>query len=486
MDELLQEALVPEDEQPYEVPDNWVWVKLDSITEKITDGAHKTPNYVEMGIPFISVKDINNGTVSFGDTKYVSIETHNELKKRCHPENGDILITKSGTIGRTAIIRTDDEFSLFVSVALVKTNINTTDPRFLELYISHGIKLLAGQKFIKGSSIKNLHLNELKKFHIPLAPLNEQKRIANKVESLLNKIDQAKQLIDEAKETFELRRAAILDKAFRGELTAKWREENFVTESPNDFQKKIEEELGVKKKKIVEFENIIDPPYEIPSSWKWVRLSQILDVNPPKEKIDATDDQSCSFVPMASVSDVTGKIEKIEEKDFLAVKKGYTLFKNGDVIFAKITPCMENGKSAIVKEMKNGYGFGSTEFYVIRTSEYVTEKLIHFLVRSRKFRAEAKAVMTGAVGQQRVPKSFIEDYLFPLPPKMEQEKIISLLNSIYDNDEEVTKIISLETALNQLKQSILSKAFRGELGTNDPTEESAIELLKEVLQEKLQ
>lgn len=209
-----------------------------------------------------------------------------------------------------------------------------------------------------------------------------------------------------------------------------------------------------------------------------------MDVNPPKEKIVAPDEQICSFVPMAAVNDVTGEIDNPEEKDFKLVKKGYTYFKNGDIIFAKITPCMENGKSAIVKDMKNGFAFGSTEFYVLRPSKYVNEKLIHYLVRSRKFRAEAKAVMSDAVGQQRVPKAFIEEYMFPLPPKEEQEKIVSILDSLFQKEDEVFNIISMEESIEILKNSILNKAFRGELGTNDPSEESAIELLNEVLQEK--
>lgn len=337
----------------------------------------------------------------------------------------------------------------------------------------------------KGGAQPNISQTILKKYPCPLPPINEQKRIVYKVENLLNKIDEAKQLIKEAKETIDIRREAILDKAMRGELTSNWRKENPSVESAELLINKIEKERKSNSKKTAYTTKITKIPYELPKGWKWVRLSQILDVNPPKEKLDLPDNQICSFVPMASVSDVTGKIEKVEERYFSTVKKGYTFFKNGDIIFAKITPCMENGKSAIVEGMKNGFGFGSTEFFVLRVSEHVNKKLIHFLIRSKRFRAEAKSVMSGAVGQQRVPKNFIEEYLFPLPPKAEQEKIVSILDSIFDNEDEIVEILSLESQLEILKKSILSKAFRGELGTNDPQEESALEILKEILREKL-
>ncbi|QHZ48756.1 hypothetical protein M654_022190 [Bacillus sp. NSP9.1] len=143
---------------------------------------------------------------------------------------------------------------------------------------------------------------------------------------------------------------------------------------------------------------------------------------------------------------------------------------------------MENGKISIARNVKNGYGFGSTEFHVLRTSEYINEQYIHYLVRSQRFRTEAKREMTEAVGQQRGPKSFLINYQLPLPPKEEQDAIVKILNEIFSKDDYSKLIIQLESSLETLKQSILSKAFRGELGTNDPSEENAIELLKEVLQ----
>ncbi len=318
-------------------------------------------------------------------------------------------------------------------------------------------------------------------FVIGLPPLNEQKRIAEKVERLLSKIEEAKQLIEEAKETFELRRAAILDKAFRGELTRKWREEHPDIENAEVLYDKIISLIKPKK-----FEIIEEQSEYIPCKWKWVRLGEVVQVNPPKKKLnEVSEEQKCTFIPMPAVSDKTGKIEEPEEREYRKVKKGYTFFLENDVLFAKITPCMENGKSAIARQLKNGFGYGSTEFHVLRTSEYVNEQYIHYLVRSQRFRAKAKREMTGAVGQQRVPKEFLLNYPFPLPPKEEQDAIVNILDDIFAKDNCSKFNLQLESELDILKQCILSKAFRGELGTNDPSEESAVELLKEVLQEQV-
>ncbi|MDG3043200.1 restriction endonuclease subunit S [Bacillus sp. B6(2022)] len=150
-----------------------------------------------------------------------------------------------------------------------------------------------------------------------------------------------------------------------------------------------------------------------------------------------------------------------------------------------MTPCMENGKAAIAKNLKNGFGFGSTEFHVLRTSECINETYIHYFVRSKKFRLEAKREMTGAVGQQRVPKEFLINYPLPLPPKEEQDVIVRTLSEIFSKDHFVEQSLHIESKLELIKQSILSKAFRGELGTNNPSEENSIELLKAILQEQV-
>ena len=135
-----------------------------------------------------------------------------------------------------------------------------------------------------------------------------------------------------------------------------------------------------------------------------------------------------SFVPMAAVDERLGAITVREERPFAEVSKGFTSFEEGDVLFAKITPCMENGKVALARNLTNGIGRGSTEFHVLRPKDLVLGKYIYHFVRQARFREEAKRNFTGTAGQQRVPKSFMKNALVPVPPLNEQRRIVGILN----------------------------------------------------------
>ena len=134
-----------------------------------------------------------------------------------------------------------------------------------------------------------------------------------------------------------------------------------------------------------------------------------------------------SFVPMENVDEVMGAVATVSCEPFSKVKKGYTYFEDGDVIFAKITPCMQNGKHAVLSGLIDGFGFGSTEFHVIRPGEEITSEWIHFSLRRKETLNAAMKTFTGAVGQQRVPESFLEELEIPLPHPDIQNRIVELI-----------------------------------------------------------
>ncbi len=168
---------------------------------------------------------------------------------------------------------------------------------------------------------------------------------------------------------------------------------------------------------------------ELPDGWEWSTLGQVCEINPRRPgKLEAEDAQDTSFVPMESVDGDLGIILDMKVSPFSNIKKGYTYFEENDVLFAKITPCMQNKKSAIANGLINGFGFGTTEFHVLRCKERVILKWIYYFVRNQRFVDEAQKNFTGAVGQQRVPKTFLENYPIIVPPIPEQEKIVSKLD----------------------------------------------------------
>ena len=180
---------ITQDEIPYELPQGWVWVRLGDILIKLTDGTHRTPHYQSSGIHFLSVKDISSGYIDFSNTKFISKFEHEELFKRCNPQKGDILLTKVGTTGIPAIVETDVEFSLFVSVALLKFNQKYLDERYLYNLILSPLVQIQAKENTKGIGNKNWVIDKIAQTLIPLPPLAEQKRIVAKVEELLNLVN---------------------------------------------------------------------------------------------------------------------------------------------------------------------------------------------------------------------------------------------------------------------------------------------------------
>lgn len=193
-----------------------------------------------------------------------------------------------------------------------------------------------------------------------------------------------------------------------------------------------------------------------------IKLAEVAEINPRRPPLDIADDELVTFVPMESVDDVTGVVATPFERKFVQVKKGYTVFAENDVIFAKITPCMQNGKHAIVRNLLNGVGFGSTEFHVIRASEHIIPEWIHFFLRRQDTLDAAVQTFTGTVGQQRVPSSFLENLELPLPAIDEQRRIAARLKAQLAAVEEARQAAQAQIdEAKKLIPAILTKAFAG-------------------------
>ena len=293
------------------------------------------------------------------------------------------------------------------------------DPEYLWKYLKSDVGLFHIRQGGKGSVRSSLSFERLQEIEIPLPPLPEQKRIVKKIKEIEEKSKKLK------------------------------KQDQISFNGANSVIDSYVEKLILANAK-----------------WKRFPLKQKAKINPSKAEINDFDSKKeVSFLPMPAVDDKTGTIKAPLIKKYSEVKNGYTYFRNGDVIFAKITPCMENGKSAVCKDLINTIGFGSTEFHVIRPNiKELLPEWVHLIVRSKAFRVEAEKNMPGTAGQKRVPKEFLENYQFPTPDIKEQQEIIGLTNKLIEKQELLKlEINKRDCLIKSFIPSVLAKAFSGEL-----------------------
>ena len=202
----------------------------------------------------------------------------------------------------------------------------------------------------------------------------------------------------------------------------------------------------------------------LPRSWAQTSLDDVSWINPKLPASDAEKDLEVTFLPMRCVEEQSGRIDLSLTRKLSEVRKGYTYFRNEDILFAKITPCMENGKVAIANDLKNGIGFGSTEFHVIRLVNELSRKFLFYYLNRENLRKEARKNMTGSAGQLRVPTGFIEELQFPIPPLPEQYRIVSKIEELFTKlDAGVKALKEIKVQLKRYRQSVLKAAFEGKL-----------------------
>lgn len=445
-EEILEEAILSTEKQPYEVPKNWIWGNLNSFSSLIVDGSHNPPPKKNEGYPMLSGRNVLNGKINFETDRYVSEEDYQKEYRRTPIEPNDVLLTIVGTIGRTTVV--PQEYSPFVlqrSVALIKPKINSN---YLAYYFSSPYFQSYLQNNAKGTAQKGVYLKTLKSSVIPLPPFNEQKRIAEILERLLNKIEEAKHLIEEAKKTFELRRASILNQLFE--------KNHFVTLDEN------------KEKRI---------PYKLPEGWKWKKLSEIGGLKRGKSKHRPRNDKKLfdGPYPFIQTGDVARAEKFIESYNQTLSEFGLAqsaLFEEGTLCITIAANIADTALLAFDSCFPDSVvGFNSNH-------EYISNDYIHYYISTIKQELEHYAPATA---QKNINLKVLNEVLVPVPPKDKYSSIMKVINSLEKKEDFALKQIDLERNIENLKQSILSKAFKGELGTTDPNDEPAIEFLKSIL-----
>lgn len=219
---------------------------------------------------------------------------------------------------------------------------------------------------------------------------------------------------------------------------------------------------------------------DIPSHWEAKRMRFFVNINPVKSELDKQENLLVSFVPMEAVA-VDGGLSLTTDKEISEVYKGYTYFRNNDVVVAKITPCFENGKASICHGLTNDIGFGTTELHVLRPKETTFSKFLFYLVRSDLFMKIGESEMYGAGGQKRVPESFIKNFVAPLPNIEEQQAIVNFLDNELDHiDTLISKQKQLLDKLAEQRSAVITHAVTKGLDPNVPMKDSGVEWLGEI------
>ena len=446
-EEKLKQALVPESEQPYPVPKNWVWVRLETLLLDIRNGTTIKQNKTVNAYPVTRIESLQNNTIDFDRLGY--IEAVNMIKDIDWYKENDIALSHINSIehvGKTALIKPSFP-NLIHGMNLLRLRFYLAYIPLLFQYFSQSFQYKAEIISRINMAVNQVSINQkqLGMLPIPLPPLPEQQRIVARIESLFEKLDHARELVQTALDSFETRKAAILHKAFTGELTAKWRDDNGV--GMDSWEEKPLEELC--------------DSFQYGTSKKSEQSGEVVVL-----RMGNLQNGEINWSDLVYTND---------EDD----KRKY-LLKAGDVLFNRTNSSELVGKTSIYRGEIPAIFAG----YLIRINyrNCLDGYYLNYALNTQKARGYCSSVKSDGVNQSNINAKKIAAFSIPYCILNEQQEIVCILDNLLEKEQIIKD--KLELLLDQIdlvKKSILARAFRGELGTNDPSEESAEEFLKEVL-----
>ena len=414
---------ITEDEKPFDIPESWKWVRLGEISQLLDGNKLNGPSYPYLEAKYLrgiaEAKYLNNGRFITKGTWAILVDGEN---------SGEVFeIKEDGYLGSTFKV-------LYISGSLYSYYVLF----FLSLHKAY----FRNNK--KGAAIPHLNKELFFNMTFPLPPLAEQKRIVAKIEELLPYVDRYEKAwnkLEELNKRFptDLQKS-ILQLAIQGKLVEQRPEEGTAEELYQQIQaekQRLIKEGKLKKEKPLPEITEDEIPFDIPESWKWVRVSSIVTLNP---KNDIHDDTEVGFVPMPLVSDGFKNQHTFEIKKWKNIKSGFTHFANNDIGIAKITPCFQNRKSVIFKDLPNGFGAGTTELSIVRViNDSLCREYLLWFFKTDYFITNGVKSFTGTAGQQRIHKDYLAACLIPLPPLAEQKRIVKRLEEILPLCEKLKK-----------------------------------------------
>ncbi|MBA4211640.1 MAG: type I restriction endonuclease subunit S [Polaromonas sp.] len=497
-------ADIAEDEMPFGLPPGWQWAQLGKITTQVTDGTHHTPKYLQSGVAFISVKDIDGKTVSFADCKFISVEEHRQINARCCPERGDLLLCRIGTLGRPTLVDTDRPFSLFVSVGLLKLPKSCNISSYFHLAMKSPL-LVAQYDAIKagGSHTNKLNLGDIPRLLLPIPPLGEQSRIVARVEELMRLCDAL-----EAKGQLEAAQHAQLVQTLLGALTAStspeelaenWRhvathfdllldrpeaidalEQTIlqlalrgllVPQDPTDEPASaLLQKIRAEKDRLISEDKIkrdkpmssvvdADVPFLLPSGWTWVRFDELIHplkpiaygVLVPGPDVEA----GVPFVRIADLSiDMPAPLPEKSIGHDIDRQFQRTRLEGGEILMGVVGSI---GKLGVAPPTWAGANIARAICRIVPADSGLKDFVL-FLLQT-DFMHKNFAGDTRTLAQPTLNIGLIRQALTPVPPPAEQARIVARVESLRG----VCAELRQRLAVGQTTKTYLAEALIGEV-----------------------
>ena len=425
IEERLQQALVPAEEQPYEVPENWVWVRLGAIAEIVTGGtpSKKHPEYYGGNFPFYKPSDLDQGRLTYDASEYLSEEGKNV--SRIIPKNSTAVCC-IGSIGKCGYLMCEGTTNQQINSAIPKIN-------SLCLYY-----YLCTENFVQdllsmasATTIAIVNKSKMESCAFPLPPLSEQQRIVERIEELFAKLDEAKERLQEVADSFAVRKAAILHNAFTGELTKQWRRENGVRDE----------------------------------SWEEKKLSEITE-NQDSKRIPLSKSQRDNMNRIYDYYGASGIIDKVD--DYIFEGKKLLIGEDGANLVTR---------SKDIAFIADGKYWVNNHAHILDVKDTVLLMYLCNYINNM----DLIPYVTGSA-QPKLTQAKMNNIKIFLPTLPEQHEIVRLIDDLLARERAAQQAAEQALAsIDLMKKSILARAFRGELGTNKASEASALELLRQVL-----
>lgn len=441
-EERLQAALVPESEQPYPVPANWCWTYLEVVSDVVTGGtpSKKHPEYYGGLFPLFKPTDLDFGRHVVEASEYLSDE--GKRVSRIIPKQSTAVCC-IGSIGKCGFLEVE---------GTTNQQINSAIPKFNSLFLYYYCNTHYFNKDLwskaSATTISIVNKSKMESCMFPLPPLTEQQRIVDRIESLFAKLDEAKQKAQDALDSFETRKAAILHKAFTGELTAQWRKEHGVG---------MESWRRIPLKKCGSWYGGGTPSMGHPEYWENGTLLWVTSKDMKNDLIEDT----LMHTNMLGVENSSANY--IEEPAVLFV------MRSG--ILRRIFPvCMVKKPFTVNQDLK-----------ALVPTDDINLEYLFWVCKANEKQILEKCMKSGTTVES-INTTALRDFEIPIAEENEQAEIVRILDDLLAKEQQAKE--AAEGVLEQIdlmKKAILARAFRGELGTNDPREESAVELLKQVL-----